>query len=58
MSEATAIKDAARQAIDAAASVLFDISGRMHADVELAFEEAKAQAWQCAALRNAAERAA
>jgi amidohydrolase len=53
VSEASAIKDAARQAIDAAASVLFDISARMHAEVELAFEEAKAQAWQCAALRNA-----
>ena len=25
----------------------------MHADVELAFEEVKAQAWQCAALRDA-----
>ena len=25
----------------------------MHADVELAFEEVKAQAWQCAALRSA-----
>jgi amidohydrolase len=47
------IKAAARGAIDAAAPVLFDISARMHAEVELAFEEAKAQAWQCAALRNA-----
>ena len=53
MTEASAIKAAARQAIDAAAFVLFDISARMHAEVELAFEEAKAQAWQCAALRNA-----
>jgi amidohydrolase len=47
------IKAAARGAIDATAAVLFDISARMHAEVELAFEEAKAQAWQCAALRNA-----
>jgi amidohydrolase len=47
------IKAVARGVIDAAAPVLFDISARMHAEVELAFEEAKAQAWQCAALRNA-----
>jgi amidohydrolase len=47
------IKAAARGAIDATAPVLFDISARMHAEVELAFEEVKAQAWQCAALRNA-----
>jgi amidohydrolase len=53
VTEVSAIKDAARQAIDAAAAVLFDISARMHAEVELAFEEAKAQAWQCAALSNA-----
>ncbi|HEV7544045.1 MAG TPA: amidohydrolase [Reyranella sp.] len=53
MTKVSAIKDAARQAIDAAAAVLFDISARMHAEVELAFEEAKAQAWQCAALSNA-----
>ena len=53
MTEASAVKDAARQAIDAAAAVLFDISARMHAEVELAFEEVKAQAWQCAALRKA-----
>jgi amidohydrolase len=53
VTEASAVKDAARRAIDAAAAVLFDISARMHAEVELAFEEVKAQAWQCAALRNA-----
>jgi amidohydrolase len=47
------IKATARGAIDATAPVLFDISARMHAEVELAFEEAKAQAWQCAALRDA-----
>ena len=52
MTEASAVKDTARQAIDAAAAVLFDISARMHAEVELAFEEVKAQAWQCAALRE------
>ncbi|MGZ3339174.1 MAG: peptidase dimerization domain-containing protein, partial [Reyranella sp.] len=53
MSGTSEIKAAARRAIDAAAPVLFDISARMHAEVELAFEEAKAQAWQCAALGNA-----
>ncbi|HMH97742.1 MAG TPA: hypothetical protein VK577_14355, partial [Bradyrhizobium sp.] len=53
MSGTSEIKAAARGAIDATAPVLFDISARMHAEVELAFEEAKAQAWQCAALRNA-----
>jgi amidohydrolase len=53
VTKASTVKDAARQAIDAAAAVLFDISARMHAEVELAFEEAKAQAWQCAALSNA-----
>jgi amidohydrolase len=53
VTEASAVKDTARQAIDAAAAVLFDISARMHAEVELAFEEVKAQAWQCAALREA-----
>jgi len=52
VTEASAVKDTARQAIDAAAAVLFDISARMHAEVELAFEEVKAQAWQCAALRE------
>jgi amidohydrolase len=53
VTEASAVKDAARQAIDSAAAVLFAISARMHAEVELAFEEVKAQAWQCAVLRNA-----
>jgi amidohydrolase len=53
VTEASAVKDAARQAIDAAAAVLFDVSAKMHAEAELAFEEAKAQAWQCAALSNA-----
>ncbi len=47
------LKDTTRRAIDAASAALFDISARMHAEVELAFEEVKAQAWQCAALRNA-----
>ena len=53
MSGPSETKQAARQAIDAAAPVLFDISTKMHAEVELAFEEVRAQAWQCAALRNA-----
>jgi amidohydrolase len=53
VTEASTVKDAARRAIDATAAVLFDISARMHAEVELAFEEVKAQAWQCAVLRNA-----
>lgn len=53
MSDVAALKQAACAAIDAASPSLFDISNRMHADVELAFEEVKAQAWQCAALRQA-----
>jgi len=53
MTEILAIKNMACQAIDAAAATLFDISNKMHAEVELAFEEAKAQAWQCAALKAA-----
>jgi amidohydrolase len=53
VNDISAIKDAAREAIDAAAATLFDISAKMHAEVELAFEEVKAQAWQCAALRHA-----
>jgi amidohydrolase len=53
MTEAAALKNAVRQAIDAASATLFDISNKMHAEVELAFEEVKAQAWQCAALRAA-----
>ena len=47
------MKGAACRAIDASSAALFDISNKMHAEVELAFEEAKAQAWQCAALRAA-----
>ncbi len=53
MNHTSAVKAAAREAIDAAAATLFDISAKMHAEVELAFEEVKAQAWQCAALRDA-----
>ncbi|CAN5912753.1 M20 family metallopeptidase [soil metagenome] len=53
MTDVAALKKAACAAIDAASATLFDISARMHADVELAFEEVKAQAWQCAALRGA-----
>jgi amidohydrolase len=53
VNDTSAIKAAAREAIDAAAATLFDISAKMHAEVELAFEEVKAQAWQCAALRDA-----
>jgi amidohydrolase len=53
MTETSAVKKAACQAIDAASATLFDISNKMHADVELAFEEVKAQAWQCAALKAA-----
>jgi amidohydrolase len=47
------IKQAACAAIDAASARLFDISAKMHAETELSFEEVKAQAWQCAALRAA-----
>lgn len=53
MSGTSEVKEAARGAIDAVAPVLFDISARMHGEVELAFEEVKAQAWQCTALRKA-----
>ena len=53
MNDPSALKAAAGEAIDAVAATLFDISARMHAEVELAFEEVKAQAWQCAALRAA-----
>lgn len=47
------LKEAACDAIDAAAATLFDISAKMHAEPELSFEEVEAQAWQCAALRAA-----
>jgi len=47
------LKKAACEAIDAASATLFDISAKMHAETELSFEEVKAQAWQCAALRAA-----
>lgn len=53
MTDVEALKQAACGAIDAASTSLFDISAKMHAEVELAFEEVKAQAWQCAALRQA-----
>ena len=53
MTDVAALKQAACAAIDAASATLFDISAKMHADVELAFEEVKAQAWQCKALRDA-----
>ena len=53
MTDLAALKQEACAAIDAASATLFDISAKMHADVELAFEEVKAQGWQCAALRSA-----
>ena len=53
MTDVSELKDTARKAIDAASATLFDICAKMHAEVELAFEEVKAQAWQCAALRAA-----
>ena len=53
VTDVAALKQAASAAIDAASATLFDISAKMHADVELAFEEVKAQAWQCNALRDA-----
>jgi amidohydrolase len=53
VTDVVALKDAARAAIDSVSSILFDFSMKMHAEVELAFEEVKAQAWQCAALRAA-----
>ncbi len=48
-----ACKQAARAAIDAAAPVLFALSENLHRDVELAFQEFKAQQWLCAALDEA-----
>ncbi len=53
MTDITTAKDAARKAIDAASTTLFGISTKMHAETELAFEEFKAQSWQCEALRDA-----
>ena len=53
MSDAAAHKDAAGAAIDRAAPKLFEISRHMHAEVELAFEEFKAQRWLCDALKAA-----
>ena len=53
MSVNSEMKSAARGAIDASSAALFDISTKMHGEVELSFEEFKAQAWQCAALRDA-----
>lgn len=53
MTNNSTLKDAARKAIDAASPALFGISNNMHAEVELSFEEHKAQAWQCAVLCEA-----
>jgi amidohydrolase len=53
VTDVAALKQAACAAIDAASASLFEISAKMHAEVELAFEEVKAQAWQCAVLRQA-----
>jgi amidohydrolase len=53
VTDVAGLKQAACAAIDTAAASLFDISTKMHAETELAFEEVKAQAWQCAALRQA-----
>lgn len=53
MSGVAALKATAKAEIDRAAPTLFEVSARMHAEVELAFEEFKAQRWLCAALREA-----
>jgi len=53
VTDTEALKNVACAAIDAAQGTLFDVSAKMHAEVELAFEEVKAQAWQCKALRDA-----
>lgn len=53
MTASQSIKDAACKAIDESSAALFEISNRMHAEVELSFEEVKAQGWQCATLRDA-----
>ena len=52
MSVAGRQKAAARAAIDQAAPALFDISAKMHAEVELAFQEVKAQRWLCDVLKS------
>jgi amidohydrolase len=53
MTALAAHKAAARAEIDRIAPTLFDVSARMHAEVELSWEEFKAQGWQCQALREA-----
>jgi len=53
VTDVAALKTTACAAIDAASKSLFDISAKIHAETELAFEEVKAQAWQCAVLRQA-----
>jgi amidohydrolase len=51
--QVAAYKAVAQAEIDRVAPILIDVSARMHAEVELSFEEFKAQRWQCAALRQA-----
>ena len=53
MNEREALELEGAAAIDAADSRLFELSARLHAEVELAFEEHKAQACQCTLLRDA-----
>jgi len=53
VSAVEAVKETACKAIDQASAELFELSSRMHAEVELSFAEVKARAWQCATLRKA-----
>ncbi len=53
MSEAAVLKASASAAIDSAAPALFAVSANLHREVELAFQEWKAQRWLCDALRDA-----
>lgn len=53
MTDANALKAAAAAAIGAAGPALFQLSANMHAEVELAFQEVKAQRWLCDALKDA-----
>jgi amidohydrolase len=52
MNAATSLKDIARAAIDAAAPKLFEASENIHANVEYAFKEFKAQRWLCDVLTD------
>jgi amidohydrolase len=52
MNAVTSLKDIANAAIDAAAPRLVDASENIHANVEYAFKEFKAQRWLCDVLKG------